>query len=480
MAKTVKVSPNKSVGQVLIKSEEMPFDIPSNWIWVKLIGGFAECLDNFREPINANERAQRVGDIPYYGATGQVGWIDDYLTDENLVLLGEDGAPFYDFIKDKAYMIEGKAWVNNHAHILKSYYGIIGNKYLMHYLNCFDYHGYVHGTTRLKLTQGRMRDIPVPLPPMVEQRRIVDLIELYFQKLDDASELVQNVVDTFENRKTSILHKAFTGELTSNWRKHNVRHSNTLLIDIYRFYKGIGSSKDIINISESQKTVTVNDEINNSIWYKCTLGAIGTVCNGSTPSRKESSFWDGDIPWISSGEVKNNIIHNANEFITKDGYENSSVRMLKKGTVLIAMIGEGKTRGQTSILEIEATINQNIAAIDLSHNYVESKFVWYWLQYQYRKNRSEGNGSGPKALNCQRVRELEFILPPLDEQREIVKIIDSIYEKESKARELCEVIENIENMKKTILARAFRGELNTNNPDEESAQELLKEILMNR
>ena len=108
-----------------------------------------------------------------YKRQGQVGWIDDFLTNEQLVLVGEDGAPFLDLIKDKAYIIEGKAWVNNHVHILRSHYGSVGNFYLLHYLNCFDYTGYVNGTTRLKLTQASMNTIPIPFPPLPEQHRIV-------------------------------------------------------------------------------------------------------------------------------------------------------------------------------------------------------------------------------------------------------------------------------------------------------------------
>ena len=89
-----------------VPAEEQPYPIPENWCWAYLTG-FTECLDSFRKPINATERAGRSGTVPYYGATGQVGWIDDFLTDEQLVLVGEDGAPFLDRMKDKAYMIEG-------------------------------------------------------------------------------------------------------------------------------------------------------------------------------------------------------------------------------------------------------------------------------------------------------------------------------------------------------------------------------------
>ncbi|NCE65475.1 hypothetical protein D1159_13035 [Pseudoflavonifractor sp. 524-17] len=124
-------------------------------------------------------------------------------------------------MKDKAYMIEGKAWVNNHAHILRSYFGSTGNFYLLNYLNCFDYSGYVNGTTRLKLTQASMNIIPIPVAPLFEQRRIVSRIESLFAKLDEAKEKAQAVVDSFELRKSAILHKAFTGELTERWRKEN-------------------------------------------------------------------------------------------------------------------------------------------------------------------------------------------------------------------------------------------------------------------
>ena len=129
--------PRKSKGEILrdkvkealVPAEECPYEVPENWCWTYLLQGGAECKDRFRKPVNGEQRKKMVGNIPYYGATGQVGWINNYLTDEELVLLGEDGAPFLDFYKDKAYLIEGKAWVNNHAHILKSYYGHIGNQY---------------------------------------------------------------------------------------------------------------------------------------------------------------------------------------------------------------------------------------------------------------------------------------------------------------------------------------------------------------
>jgi type I restriction enzyme, S subunit len=128
--------------------------LPDGWHLLEL-ENCVDILDNWRKPINAGEREKRISGkdasklFPYYGATGKVGLIDDYLLDEEVVLLGEDGAPFLDFGKDKAYIVRGKSWVNNHAHVLKARDGILTNLFLMHYLNYFDYHGYVTGTTRL-------------------------------------------------------------------------------------------------------------------------------------------------------------------------------------------------------------------------------------------------------------------------------------------------------------------------------------------
>ena len=149
-----------------------------------------------------------------------------------------------------------------------------------------------------------------------------------------------------------------------------------------------------------------------------------------------------------------------------------------EGTVLIAMIGEGKTRGQSSILNIEATTNQNVAAIVIEHGYINPKFLWYWLQKEYKKNREKGAGSGPQALNCQRVRELGFIVPSIEEQNEIVNILERLLGNEEQVVSAIEgVIEQVADIKKSILAKAFRGELETNNPEEGSSIELLKKII---
>ena len=183
----------------------------SNWNVVPFTEAVDIC-DTLRKPINSSERASRIKGkeqselYPYYGATGQVGFIDDYITDGEYVLLGEDGAPFLDAFSKKAYIISGKTWVNNHAHVLKSK---TNNKFLCYYLNSFNYKGYVSGTTRLKLTQAEMKRIPVPVPPLSEQERIVSRIEELFSQLDAGVETLKKTKAQLAVYRQAVLKEAF-------------------------------------------------------------------------------------------------------------------------------------------------------------------------------------------------------------------------------------------------------------------------------
>ena len=159
--------------------------LPNGWVTCRL-EQVAEILDNLRKPINASERESRIKNrkidelYPYYGATGQVGLIDDYVVNGHYLLLGEDGAPFLDKNAIKAYSISGKGWVNNHAHILSPK---IDFEFLQYSLNQIDYSEYVNGSTRLKLTQTDMRSIKIMLPPLAEQERIKSKIQTLFSQL---------------------------------------------------------------------------------------------------------------------------------------------------------------------------------------------------------------------------------------------------------------------------------------------------------
>ena len=427
--------------QALVPAKEQPYEVPENWVWVRLIGNVNSCLDGYRKPINSSERAKRVGKVPYYGATGQVGWIDDYLTNEHLVLLGEDGAPFLDLLKDKAYIIFGEAWVNNHAHILKSYFGEIGNVFLMHYLNMVDYKDYVKGTTRLKLTQGSMQLMPFPLPPLSEQQRIVESIEELFAKLDEAKERLQEVADSFAVRKAAILHKAFTGELTKQWRREN----------------------GVRDESWEEKTIS---EICSSLKY-------GT-------SKKSSD--DGEVVVLRMGNLQNGEIDWSNLSYTSDE-EDIKKYLLKSGDVLFNRTNSPELVGKTSIYrgEMPAIYAGYLIKLDYEKNIVVGDYLNYYLNSSKAKEyymQVKTDGVSQSNINAKKIGEFEIPLPTLSEQHEIVRLINDLLARERSAQQAAEqALASIDLMKKSILARAFRGELGTNKASEESALELLRQVL---
>lgn len=217
--KLVSQYPNDEPAEVMLqklhKDKELQFEkkgLPEGWIRTNL-ENCVTILDSRRVPINSRERAKRSGDVPYYGATGQVGLIDDYLFDEDLILLGEDGAPFLDTFKDKAYMISGKSWVNNHAHVLRGMHDVILNNFLCYFLNQFNYKDYVTGTTRLKLNQSRLKMIQILLPSLQEQHRIVSKIESIFARIDAVDKQVKLSLKLLDMLKSSTLKQAFEGRL---------------------------------------------------------------------------------------------------------------------------------------------------------------------------------------------------------------------------------------------------------------------------
>ena len=414
----------------------------------------ADILDSYRKPVNSKERLNLIKGkpldelFPYYGATGQVGWIDSFLTDGEYILLGEDGAPFLNPYAEKAYIIYGKTWVNNHAHILRSK---TNNEFLCYYLNYFNYKNYVSGTTRLKLTQAQMRKIPIPNIPSDEQFRIVARIEELFSELDKAVGTLKTTKEQLEVYRQAVLKAAFEGKYTKWWRKnHNVSANE----EYCELRKQNQVFKDTSG-DENELSLNIPDE-----WMKVRLGEIFDVEVGATPSRQHAEYWNCAIPWVSSGEVRFTTINKTREMITDIGLKNASTNLQPIGTVLLAMIGEGKTRGQSAILNIPAAHNQNTAAILVSKTLCQPKYIYYFLQLNYENTRRVGSGNNQKALNKERVRAIRVPFAPIAEQSIIVKEIE-------KRLSICENIEQTVNtalaqadaMRQSILKQAFEGKI---------------------
>ena len=219
------LTPEEKLMQALVPVEEQPYKVPENWCWSRL-GSIVVNHDAKRVPLSTAQRSKLNKIYNYYGASGVIDKVDNYIFDEELLLIGEDGANLLSRSTDIAFLANGKYWVNNHAHVLDAQ-EITTNQFLCNYINHIDLSPFVTGSAQPKLTQEKLNSIPIPLPPKSEQQCIVDRIEYLFAKLDESKEKAQSVLDSFETRKAAILHKAFTGELTAKWRaEHGVELDN--------------------------------------------------------------------------------------------------------------------------------------------------------------------------------------------------------------------------------------------------------------
>jgi type I restriction enzyme, S subunit len=186
-------------------------EIPVHWE-VKKLTRLTKCLDGRRIPLNAEERGRMQGEYPYWGANSVVDYVDRWLFDEELVLLGEDGAPFFDRTKRVAFHVSGKTWVNNHAHVLRPG-RVIEAAFLAHALNCVDYRAFIDGTTRDKLTQGDMNAIPIQCPDLTEQRAIAAFLDRETGRIDALVAKVRDAIDRLKELRTALISAAVTGKI---------------------------------------------------------------------------------------------------------------------------------------------------------------------------------------------------------------------------------------------------------------------------
>jgi len=186
-------------------------EIPEHWE-VKRLKNVVQCLDGHRIPLNAEQRGQMQGEYPYWGANGIVDYVSEWLFDEDLVLLGEDGAPFFERFKDVAFFVRGKVWVNNHIHVLRPL-GATEPRYLVHVLNITDYGAFIDGTTRDKLTQEKMNNIPVLFPPTSEQCAIAKFLDRETARIDALIEKIRKSIDLLREYRSVLITAAVTGKI---------------------------------------------------------------------------------------------------------------------------------------------------------------------------------------------------------------------------------------------------------------------------
>lgn len=254
------------------------------------------------------------------------------------------------------------------------------------------------GTTINHLYQETFGNFQFAFPETLdEQKEILKFLNKKIPKIDLIIKNYRKMKNLLKEKKQSVLHHSVT--------------------------KGIDPS------------VTMQDSEIDAIgkipkhWDVLKLKQIGKLSAGGTPSTGESSFWEnGTIPWISSGEVNNNIISEYVETITKLGLKNSATKLIPKGSILLAITGQGITRGRSSILEIDACTNQSVVAITLNPK-IYNRFVWYYLQSQYSNLRGFSQGSVQSGLTLQILKNYPIPITSLEEQKKISSFLEKELEK---------------------------------------------------
>ena len=428
--KEAALTPEERLQAALVPDWEWPYKLPENWCWT------------YQKAVcSLSTGEKRIGnDYPYWEVKCLRG-----ITLPQIVSSGNFVPVF-----SKVILVDGENSGEVFTIFTSGYMGstfkmlqisaVVFPKYLELFIlsNKDVYRNRKTGSAIPHLNKELFFSTPFPLSPLAEQQRIIDRIESLFAKLDEAKEKAQAVVDSFETRKAAILHKAFTGELTAKWREEH--------------------------------------DVGMESWEVRTLDSVcSSIFDGDhmPPPKAESG-----IPFLVISNVNTGHLTFENtRFVPQEYYDTlSDTRKPQLGDVLYTLVGS---------FGIPVVVNSKrpfcfqrhmalLRPIDVS-----PQFLWYILQTpeMYDKASSIATGTAQLTVPIKGLRAMTIPRPNIAEQVEIVRILDGFFAREQSAKEAAEaVLDQIDLMKKSILARAFRGELGTNDPSEESAVELLKQI----
>ncbi|AKN29961.1 hypothetical protein Ccar_03575 [Clostridium carboxidivorans P7] len=423
-----------------------PYEVPENWVWIE-IGRVIEVVSGGTPKSNVSDYYEN-GDVAWITPADLSGYSNIYISrgKRNITKLGLEKSSAKLMPKNSVLMssrapIGYVAIAKNEISTNQGFKNFLPSpvylpKYLYFYLKYSKdlIETYASGTTFLEISGAKAKLLPFPIAPLKEQQRIVDRIESLFEKLDKAKELIEEAREEFEKRKSAILEKAFRGELTEKWRDDTK----------------INSFKD-----------TKFEEL---------FAFIG----GGTPSKANKEYWNGEINWASVKDIKNNYLYDTIDKITEEGVKNSSTNVAKNGEIiLVTRISPGKV----TIAQKDIAINQDLKIVRPKIEEIDYKYMYYLFLYKEKDLISKSQGTTVKGITINELNKIQISLPVLEEQKEIVRILDKLLEEESKIEELTQLEDQIELVKKSILAKAFRGELGTNSEEDESALDLLREIL---
>lgn len=438
------LTPEEKLQQALVPEAEQSYKIPANWCWTRL-GNVTNII--MGQSPNGGSITENEKDTPLIGGAADMGEkypeIKRYTNKPTKISSDEDLIICVRATLGKPIFSDGRYCLGRGVAAIRP---LVGSRKLYKYffLNFEQYlFDNATGTTFAQVNSNILQKMPLALPPLAEQQRIIERIESLFAKLDEAKENLQNVLDGFETRKAAIFHKAFTGELTANWRKQH----------------GVSMES----------------------WEERKIENIGSVKGGKrVPKGLQLTLENTGHPYIKAGNLKQGtVIKNDIMFVPEKVWNIIKNYTVSAGDVYITNVGA--CIGDCGIIPEEfdgANLTEN--AVKITDLLCNNKFLSYYLSsnsiQSFIKTLIASATLG--KLSIFNIKNIQLNLPTLPEQTEIVRIIDDLLAKEQQAKELAEnALAKIDLIKKSILARAFRGELGTNNPADEPAVELLKRVL---
>ena len=466
--------------EALVPEEEQPYPVPENWVWVncgaiaEIVRGVSYKKDQVEQFKNANTSLViRGGNIQEGKLVNQDDnvYVKNDIINENQRLQEKDVLLVSSTGSNK---VIGKAASVTPEFVNESFGAFvtllrpdkkINGDYFGFYFQSSSYKSVISnlakGSNIKNIKKEHLQNLSFPLPPLNEQKRIAEKVERLFAKIDEAKRLIEEVKESFEFRRAAILDKAFKGQLGTNDPNEMSMLETTNEI----------KEKDLIPKEEQPYEVPEN-------WVWVRSGHVAKWGSGGTPSRKRLEYYGGDIPWIKTGELNDGIVSASEETITEEGLQNSSAKIFPKGSIAIAMYGA--TIGKLGILGIDAATNQ-ACAVGQPYDFLNSKYMFYYFLARRSDLIVLGKGGAQPNISQTIIKDFPFALPPLNEQKRIADKVDNLLSKlDNEKEKVLEVEEKLNLLKQSILNKAFRGELGTNDPNDEHAIELLKEVLKSK
>ncbi|MDC9530533.1 restriction endonuclease subunit S [Pseudoalteromonas sp. Angola-7] len=368
--------------------------IPSHWGTSK-VRYVSYCLDGRRIPLNGTERGEMQGSVPYWGANSVVDHINEYIFDEDLVLLGEDGAPFFDTTKNVAFFVQGKVWPNNHVHVLRPEGSKVNAKFLTYALNCVDYHLYITGSTRDKLNQSAMNDIALRICSLEEQQKIANFLDFETAKIDTLIAKQEKLIELLKEKRQALISHAVT--------------------------KGLNAQVPMKD-SGVEWLGAVPEH-----WQIVPLKYLCTFSGGGTPTKDNLSYWtNGTVPWVSPKDMKSFWIDKTQDNVTERAIKESSTNIVDEGALLMVVrSGILQRTIPIAINTVPVTMNQDMKALKFNDR----------IDVQYAAGFILGSvdsllldwskdGATVESIEYEYLANGLFPVPPKQEQQAIISFIN--------------------------------------------------------